>query len=308
MAESLVVGLGPVPTDVVQPILGGHAEFVDNPTDEHLSRAVGAIVRADVDVDVAVFDSMPQLKVLARTGVGVDRVDVEQATARGIPVVITPGSNTQAVAEGTMAHLLAVTKNLAVMTELVRQGRWSERSAHTIGDLDGGVLALLGFGRIGRRVADLAQAFGMTVVAYDPYADISEVSSAATPEEAVSAASHVSLHLPSTPETAGLVNRELIGSMSPGTVMVNLARGDVLDVDAALWGLGEGILAGVGLDVFPEEPAVHHPLLDHPRVVLTPHVMGLSTRSARATFEMAAQGIVDVLTGNPPAALANPTV
>lgn len=308
MAEAIVVGLGPVPTEVVQPILDGHAEFVAQPTDTDLARAVGAIVRADVDVTASVFDQMPQLKAIARTGVGVDRVDVDQATRRGIPVVITPGSNTQAVAEGTIAHLLAVTKNLSVMTELVRQGRWAERSEHTIGDLEGGILALLGYGRIGRRVADLARAFGMDVVAYDPYADISEVESAATPAEAVARATHVSVHLPSTPETVGLVNRDLIASMPNGTVLVNLARGDVMDLDAALWGLNDGVLAGVGLDVFPEEPASHHPLMDHPRVVLTPHVMGLSTRSARATFEMAAQGIVDVLTGSTPAAVANPPV
>ena len=277
------------------------------PTAEQRAQAVGAIVRADVTVDAAALDAMPHLKVLARTGVGVERVDVDQATRRGIPVVITPGSNTRAVAEGTLAHLLALTKSLSPLTELVRGGRWSERGSVPVGDLDGGVLALLGYGRIGRRVGELAQAFGMEVVAYDPYADITDVRRADSVAEAISGASHISLHLPATPETAGLFSRELMSTLSPHTVLVNLARGEVLDLDAALWALDEGLLGGLGLDVYPEEPTPHHPVFDHPRVLLTPHVMGLSTTSARLTFEMAAQGVVDVLTGGQPAALANPT-
>ena len=303
----LVVGLGPVPAEAVQSILGTHATFVDSPDADQRAQAVGAIVRADVTLDRAALEAMPALRVIARTGVGVERVDLAEATRRGIAVAITPGSNTHAVAEGAMAHLLALTKNLRPLTELVGDGRWSERTEHTVGDLEGGVLAVLGYGRIGRRVAVLAGAFGMDVVAYDPYVD-PDVRWVDTVAEAVSQATHVSVHLPSTEETTGIIGREIIELMSPGTILVNLARGEVLDLDAALWGLDRDFLGGLGLDVFPTEPAEHHPVFDHPRVVLTPHVMGLSARSARATFEMAARAVVDILTGNPPVALANPTV
>jgi len=303
----LVVGLGPVPAEIVEPILGAHARFVPEPTDADCREAAGAIVRADVEVDRTRLDQMPELKVIARTGVGVERVDVNEASRRGIPVVVTPGSNTHAVAEGALAHLLALTKSLATHTALVREGQWANRDAVGVGDLDGGVLGILGFGRIGRRVAELAEVFGMEIRAFDPYVDIGAFRRVGSASEAVDGATHVSVHLPATPETHHLINREMIARIGPGTILVNLARGDVLDLDAALWGLEHGHLAGVGLDVFPEEPPVHHALFDHPQVALTPHVMGLSSRSARKTFEMAAQGVVEVLTGKQPAAVAAPT-
>lgn len=302
----VVVGLGFVPEAVVVPILGPGWPFRPEPTADDLAQAVAAIVRADVDVDKDMLNQMPQLRVLARTGVGTERVDVEEAARRGIPVVITPGSNTHAVAEGAIAHLLALSKSLPELSALVREGRWKEREQVSVGDLEGQTLAVLGYGRIGKRVAQLAQAFGMRVVAYDPYAEHDGVARAETISEAVCQATYVSIHLPATPETWHVVNRDLVSSMNPGTILVNLARGEVVDLDAAHWGLTQGILAGVGLDVFAHEPPEHHPIFDHPRVVLTPHVMGLSAQSAQATFEMAAQGVVDHLSGRHPAAIAHP--
>lgn len=304
MSPPLVIGLGPVPAEVVGPILGEGVDFVDDPTAEDRARAVGAIVRADVDVDMAAWDQMPALRVLARTGVGTERVDLAEAEKRGIVVAITPGSNTDAVAEGAFAHLLALTKSLRPLSSLVAEGRWSERTDHPVGDLQGGVLAVLGYGRIGSRVGELAQAFGMRVVAYDPFVEITGVEQAATAAEAVAEATHVSIHLPSTPETQGLVDAGFIRGLQPGVIVVNLARGDVTDLDALLEGLEGGVLGGVGLDVFPDEPPQRHPIFDHQRVVLTPHVMGLSARSARRTFEMAAEAVRDVLGGSAPAAVA----
>jgi len=306
MSESLplVIALGDVDTAVVGPILEGHARWEPHPTGSEITEAVGAIVRAHVVVDRAVMDSMPQLRVIARTGVGVEKVDVAEATRRGIPVVITPGSNTNAVAEGAMAHMLTLTKALPRLTHLVRSGDWATRSEVTVGDLAGGKLAILGYGRIGRRVAELAQAFGMSVVAYDPYVSDADVTLASSVEEATSEATHISVHLPGTPETAGLISRELIASLRPGTILVNLARGEVVDMDALLWGLESGILQGVGLDVFEAEPPAHHALFDHPNVVLSPHVMGLTTQSTAETFRQAAQGVADFLTGTTPEHLA----
>lgn len=302
--RELVVGLGPVPSDLVQEVLGDLAEFVASPSDDQLRMASGAIVRADIDVDSHMLDSMPELKVLARTGVGTERVDVTEADRRGIPVAITPGSNTDAVAEGALSHLLALTKSLRPLTSLVAEGRWSERSDYAVGDLARGTLAVLGYGRIGSKVGALAGAFGMRVVAFDPFVQVEGVEQAATAEEAVSDATHISVHLPSTPETAGLLGATFIAGLRPGAILVNLARGDIADNDALLEGLESGQLAGVGLDVFPDEPPAHHPLFDHPRVVLTPHVMGLSEQSAKKTFQMAAEAVAAVLRGEQPMAVA----
>ena len=133
-----------------------------------------------------------------------------------------------------------------------------------------------------------------------------DVPLAASVEEALRSATHISCHLPATPETTGLINRSVIESLAPGTIIVNVARGEVLDLDAALWGLTAGILGGVGLDVFDQEPPQHHPIFDHPNVVLTPHVMGLTTASTAETFRQAALGILAVLAGRPPAHIALP--
>ena len=297
----VVVGLGPVDEATVAPVLEGVARFVPDPTPDDLTHAVGAIVRAHVELDAAMFATMPALKVVARTGVGTERVDLEEAARRSIPVVITPGANTDAVAEGALAHLLALTKSLAPLTQLVNTGSWAERAAVPVGDLRGGTLAILGYGRIGKAVAALAQAFGMTCVAYDPFVTDADIPLASSVADALAGATHVSVHLPATAETAGLINREVISSLAPGTILVNLARGEVLDLDAALWGLENGHLGGLGLDVFPTEPPVHHRVFEHPRVILTPHVMGLTTASTAATFIQAAEGIADVLRGNTPA-------
>ena len=297
----VVVGLGPVDAATVSPVLDGVARFVADPSPADLEHAVGAIVRAHVNLDKAMFATLPALRVVARTGVGTERVDLDEARARSIPVVITPGANTEAVAEGALAHLLALTKSLSPLTQLVKTGAFDDRATIPVGDLRDGTLAVLGYGRIGRAVARLAQAFGMNCVAYDPFVTEADIRLAPSMEEALAGATHVSVHLPATEDTTGLINREVIASLEPQTILVNLARGEVLDLDAALWGLETGHLGGLGLDVFPTEPPEHHPVFEHPRVILTPHVMGLTTASTEATFIQAAEGIADVLRGKSPA-------
>lgn len=305
-SDAIVVAFGPVDESAVADILGPHARLVNNPTEDDIKAAVGAIVRAHTVVDADLLDRMPHLKVIARTGVGTERVDVAEATRRGIPVVITPGSNTRAVAEGALAHMLSLTKSLSPLTTLVREGKWAGRDTIPVGDLEGGTLAILGFGRIGSEVARLATAFGMSVVAYDPYVTSADVPLAASAADAVSGATHISIHLPATPSTRHLVSGELIEAMREGVIVVNLARGEVVDLDALHEALESGKIGGVGLDVFEEEPPEHHPIFDHPRVVLSPHVMGLTAKSTRETFRQAAQGVADVLAGKQPQHVASP--
>jgi phosphoglycerate dehydrogenase-like enzyme len=299
-----VVALGQVDPDLVVPYLPDTARFVTDPGAEELAAAVGAVVRADALVDSALLDRMPKLRVLARTGVGVDNVDVAEATRRGIPVVVTPGAGTSAVAEGTMAMVLHLVKKLTWSTACVAEGRWAQRGEQTIGDLEGSVIGIIGYGRIGRRVGELARAFGMTVIAHDPL-------TGSAPElvdlDELRRGSHViTLHLPLTETTRHLVDDEFLDGVLPGAVLVNCGRGGLLDLDAAHAALRDGRLSGLGLDVFDPEPARHHPVFEEQNVVLSPHLMGLSAGATRATFAAAARGITAVLDGRDPAALANP--
>lgn len=304
----LVIALGEVAPELVVDVLGDRIDFEPHPGPADIARAAGAIVRANVDVDRALLDRMSGLKVLARTGVGVDRVDVGAAAERGIPVVITPGSGTRAVAEGVIAHALHLSKRLAANTALVREGRWSERADAAVvpGDLDGATIGIVGFGRIGRRVGELANAFGMRVLAFDPVSPPAASQRCDELTELVAQSDVVTLHVPLGPDTHHLANAELIARMRPGSILINCGRGGLLDLDAAHAALRHGHLSGLGLDTFDPEPAVHHPVFDEPNVSLTPHMLGLSRRGTALTFADAAQGVVDVLAGRTPAATAAP--
>jgi D-3-phosphoglycerate dehydrogenase / 2-oxoglutarate reductase len=302
----VVVALGAVDETLVAGVLGDGVEFVARPGPQDLAVAEGAIVRADAVVDAALLARAPRLRVLARTGVGVDRVDLAAAGARGIAVVITPDSGTRAVAEGVMAHVLHLVKRLGPLTRLVREGRWAERAGVAVGDLDGATIGIVGYGRIGRRVGELAAAFGMGVLAHDPISPPPAGIDRPDLGGLAAASDVLTLHAPLTEATHHLVDAAVLARIRPGAVLVNCGRGGLLDLDAALAALESGRLGGVGLDVFDPEPPPHHPLFDHPGVVLTPHLMGLTRRATAATFAAAARGVGDVLAGRRPAALANP--
>jgi D-3-phosphoglycerate dehydrogenase len=302
----VVVALGAVDPVLVTGALGDGVEFVARPGPDDLAVAEGAIVRADAVVDADLLARAPRLRVLARTGVGVDLVDLGEAGARGIAVVVTPGAGTRAVAEGVLAQALHLVKRLAPLTRLVRDGGWAERGRIPVGDLDGATIGIIGYGRIGRRVGELAGAFGMRVRAHDPVSPPPAGIDCPDLGELAGASDVLTLHAPLTGATRHLVDAALLRRVRPGTVLVNCGRGGLLDLDAALAALESGRLGGIGLDVFDPEPPPHHPLFDHPDVVLTPHLMGLTRGATAATFAAAARGVTDVLAGRRPAALANP--
>jgi D-3-phosphoglycerate dehydrogenase len=300
------VALGSVEPDLVEPLLSKHQRLIQDPTEEDLATADAAIVRAAYRVDRDLLDRMPALKVIARTGVGTDLVDVAEANRRGIPVVITPGSNTASVAEGVFAHLLALVKKLAPLTGLVREGRWEERSAVGVGDLEGFTLGIIGYGRIGRRVARIAEAFDLKVLAYDPYADVPAPISCESLEQLLAGSDFITLHVPLTPENQNFINAGRLSGMKPGAVLINCSRGGLIDLDAAHEALRAGQLSGLGLDVYDPEPPAHHPLFDHENVVLTPHLMGFTRQGMAHTVRDAAKGAIDVLAGRTPVAVAAP--
>lgn len=297
----LVVGIGGgVEEDVVREVLGDVADFVADPTEQELSRAEGAIVRAAPVLDAPFFDTHPALRVVARSGVGYERVDVAAATAHSVVVAITPGSAAHAVAEGVFAHALFLVKNLRAYHRAVQEDRFAAGRAIVSGDLEGSVIGLLGCGRIGRQVSDIAKAFGAEVLIYDPYLKNPVDGQVATLDELLTRSDIVSLHAPLTPETRGVINRQSLARMKAGAILINLARSPLVDPDAVLESLRHGHLGGYGVDVFEPEPPAHHPLFDDDRVLLTPHMMGLSRSASRATFTMAAQAVRAVLTGGRP--------
>jgi D-3-phosphoglycerate dehydrogenase / 2-oxoglutarate reductase len=302
----VVVALGQVDPALVAGALGDGVSFLAEPGPGDLAVAVGAIARADAVVDAAFLDRAPRLRVVARTGVGVDLVDLQAASARKVAVVVTPGSGTRAVAEGVLAMALHLVKRLGPLTSLVRDGRWAERGRVPVGDLDGATIGIVGYGRIGRRVGELAAAFGMRVLAHDPFSPPPSEVDRPDLGQLAAASDVLTLHTPLTEATHHLVDARLLTRIRPGAILINCGRGGLLDLDAALAVLESGRLGGVGLDVFDPEPPRHHPLFDHPDVVLTPHLMGLTRRATAATFAAAARGVADVLAGRRPAALANP--
>lgn len=305
----MILAIGTV-DDRVRERLAAHGPVVEIDPGDHeaiarrLPETDGIVARAAAVIDAELIEAAPRLRVIGRSGVGVELVDLAAATRRGIPVVITPNGGTRGVAEGALALMLHLVKRLGPLTTLVREGRWTERDALPLGDLDGATLAVIGYGRIGRRVAMLATTFGMRVLAHDPYAE----DAGAELEDALAAADVISLHAPLTSETHGLIGEAALAGVKPGAVLVNCGRGGLLDLDAAYAALLDGRLAGVGLDVFDPEPPADHPLFHHPDVVLTPHVMALSRGARALVFEEMAAGMDDVLSGRRAPFIANPDV
>ena len=310
-----IVATAPVAAPAPE-LLAELAEIVVAPADDEATLAplvrdaVALIVHGGCRVGGGLIDAAPSLRVIARTGVGVDLVDLQAATRRGIPVLVTPGAGADAVAEGALALMLALAKRLPELDALVRQGRFDERDALEVGDLSGATLGVVGLGRIGTRVAELARAFGMEPLAHDPYVRPDGEIPLLDLPSLFERSQFVSLHAPLTAETRGIVDADLLARLSRGAILVNLARGALVrSLDDLLAALDSGPLAGVGLDVFETEPPdVSHPLFRHPRVLLSPHALGLSRGAKERIFREVAEGIVSVLRGGRPAAVANPEI
>lgn len=257
-----------------------------------------AILARQGEVDAAAIAASPRLRIVARHGVGVDEVDLAAAAAQGVLVTRAPGSNTQAVAEHTLALILALVKDLRPFSASIEGGGWRGGATHSR-DVAGLRLGLVGCGVIGRAVARMAGAFSMRVAAFDPAADDGLSVERVRSLPALAAASDIlSVHCPLTPDTRGLVDAGILTAMPAGGYVVNTARGGIVDEAALLAALESGHLAGAALDVFAAEPPpADHPLRRHPRVLVTPHVAGVTPGSLVAMGVMAAECIVAALTG-----------
>lgn len=267
-----------------------------------LPEAEALIVRSGTRVDADLLEKAPRLRVVARAGTGVDNIDLAAATRRGIIVLNAPTATTIAAAEHTLALLFGLARQLPWAHASLTQGRW-ERQRFVGQEIRGKTLGLVGLGRIGQHVARRAQGLEMRVSAHDPYIapqmperlGVELVSL----EELLREADFVSLHLPLTEGTRGLINRQALQAMKTGAYLINTARGGLVDEDALLEALEEGRLRGAALDVFGQEPPRDPRLLGQPNLILTPHLAGSTEEAQREVARETAQQVLAALKGEP---------
>jgi D-3-phosphoglycerate dehydrogenase len=286
LAESTVAALG----DQVE------VRWVDGPDREKLLAAVpeadALLVRSATTVDAEVLAAAPRLKIVARAGVGLDNVDVDAATARGVLVVNAPTSNIHSAAEHALALLLSAARQIPAADATLRERTW-KRSSFNGTEIYGKTVGVVGLGRIGQLVAARLAAFGTHVVAYDPYVSQARAAQLGIEllglDELLARADFISVHLPKTPETAGLIGKDALAKTKKGVIIVNAARGGLIDEHALADAVTAGHVRAAGLDVFATEPCTDSPLFELPQVVVTPH-LGASTAEAqdRAGTDVAA--------------------
>ncbi|MGB8386771.1 phosphoglycerate dehydrogenase [Mycobacterium sp.] len=277
LAQSTVAALG----DQVE------VRWVDGPDREKLLAAVpeadALLVRSATTVDAEVLAAAPKLKIVARAGVGLDNVDVDAATERGVLVVNAPTSNIHSAAEHALALLLAAARQVPAADASLRAHTW-KRSSFSGTEIFGKTVGVVGLGRIGQLVAQRIAAFGTHVIAYDPYVSPARAAQLGIEllslDELLARADFISVHLPKTPETAGLIDKEALAKTKPGVIIVNAARGGLVNEAALAEAVSSGQVRAAGIDVFATEPCTDSPLFDLPQVVVTPH-LGASTEEAQ---------------------------
>lgn len=276
---------------------------------ESLSVADALLVRYGV-ITPAMVEKMPKLRIVSRHGVGCDNLPTAELSARGIPVTIVGPVNAVSVAEHVMAMMMALTKKIIPGDRAVRDGNWGYRNMVQTSELSGKTLLLLGMGRIGREVAHRCAAFGTTVQVFDPFVDADTIRDAGyQPVEdwraALGSVDFLSLHLPLTPESLGLIGAEELAAMKPTAIVMNAARGGLIDEDALCDALqGRMAAGGAGLDCLASEPPnTDHTLFSLPNVVFSPHSAALSAESTRSMGVVSAQNVLAGLKGQ-----LNPTL
>jgi D-3-phosphoglycerate dehydrogenase len=253
----------------------------------------------------AELKAAPNLRVVARHGVGYDSVDVAALTRHNIPLMVTGIANSPSVAEEALFFMLALAKRGAPMHAMVRDGRWAERLSELPVDLFGKTLLVIGFGRVGTRIAKFCLALGMTVLVYDPYVKADAIQAAGCSlvsdlDAALPRADFVTIHCPKTDETRGMFEAARLARMKPTAYLVNTARGGIIDETALHAALTSGALAGAGLDVFDREPpSPANPLLSLPNVIMAPHMAGVTKESFDRMAVAVATNLLDVLDGKP---------
>ncbi len=253
----------------------------------------------------------PKLRVLSKYGIGVDKIDVKSATEFGIPVLFTPGVNHTTVAEHTFLLLLALEKNMLFHTDSTRSGGWKRKTGHELFEK---TIGIVGLGRIGKEVAIRAKAFGMASIGFDVYwdekfAQENGVKRAATLDELLAVSDYISLHTNLTPETRDMISAKSFAKMKKGVIILNCARGEIVNTNDMVEALQSGRVAGYGADVLDvEPPPADHPLLKLPNVVITPHIASRTHESVVRQATTSVKNLILAMNGEKPIAQVNPEV
>ena len=299
--------------------LGSDVQVIEAPDGSEATLATlaadcDAIMTCFAQVTPAVVQAAQRCRCISRYGVGVDNIAVDVATELGIPVTYVPDYCVDEVSDHVMALLLTWNRQVGFYDAVAKAGRWEGTpSPHPLTRLRGQTIGIVGFGRIGRAVADKARAFGLSVLAFDPYlpadADLPDGISAAALDDLLAAADYITVHTPLNDETRGLIGQRAFDLMKPSAYLINCARGPIVDEPALLHALQTGSVAGAGLDVMESSaPPADHPMFGLDNVIITPHVAFLSQQSVLELEVRTAQATVDVLQGRMPEFLVNPTV
>jgi D-3-phosphoglycerate dehydrogenase / 2-oxoglutarate reductase len=291
--------------DEVRALLDGAAVVETGPVPTAGDDVVALLVGPEVPVDSAAIARLPGLRVVATCSVGYDHIDVPAAAAAGVVVTNVPDYCVEEMADSSLALVLALLRGVVELDRSVRGGRWDWTSAGPLRRIAGTRLGVIGFGRIGRALAARAQALGMEVWAHDPLVGDAAVTAAgarpATLDDLLAACHAVSLHVPLTPASEGMIGRRELARMPAGAVLVNTARGRLLDHDALLEALASGHLGGAALDVLPVEPPTgDHPAPAAPNLVVTPHAAYYSEEADRAAYTRPVLAVRAVLEGREP--------
>lgn len=283
--------------------LAAHAHVLQGPPDKHLGEYDALIVRSATSVTAELLQAAaPCLKVIGRAGVGVDNIDLEAARELGMRVVNAPHAASTAVAEHTLALMLSLARHIPEATLRMRAGEWPKKELVGI-ELTGKTLGIIGLGRIGTEVARRAGAFKMRVISYDPFLTEEDQASRGAQAFALDAlleqADFITLHLPLTDETDGLIDRPALQAMKAGVRIISTARGGLIDEEALLEALQRGRLAGAALDVFATEPPKNIGLINHPSVIATPHIAGQTVEAQRRVAVDIVEEVLAALEGKP---------
>jgi len=271
---------------------------LDGKLADHLESADALMVRSAVQVDAALLANAKKLRVIGRAGVGVDNIDLDAATRQGIAVMNTPGANAVAVAEHTLGMMLAMARHLCRADVLMHAGKWEKKSLQG-SELRGKTLGIAGLGRIGMEVARRARAFGMNIVAHDPFVSAGVAKDQgirlASLDDLYAAADYITLHVGLTPQTTGMINEASLKKMKKGVRLVNCARGELVHEADLVQALKQGHVAAAALDVFAEEPLKNSPLQTMENVILTPHIGGQTYEAQEAVGVQIAQQVREYL-------------
>jgi D-3-phosphoglycerate dehydrogenase / 2-oxoglutarate reductase len=274
------------------------AEQVAGKLAEELETADALIVRSAVQADAKLLEHAKRLRVIGRAGVGVDNIDLEAATHKGIAVMNTPGANAVAVAEQTLGMMLAMARQLCRADALMHAGKWEKKSLQGT-ELRGKTLAIVGLGRIGMEVAQRARAFGMELVAHDPFVSVSVAKERGirlvSLDELYTIADYITLHVGLTAQTTGMINAAALARMKKSVRLVNCARGELVNETDLIAALEQGHVAAAALDVFSEEPLKNSQLTSLDNVVLTPHIAGSTVEAQESVGVQIAQQVKEYL-------------